>query len=135
MYNRSMDDKKKHWNRKKLTPEQYKVTAMGGTEAPFSGKYLDTNDSGMYKCLVCGNQLFSSDAKFETKIPGFMGWPSFEDATPGALEFRPDNSSGMNRTEVLCAKCGAHLGHVFDDESETKTGKHYCINSCALEFS
>lgn len=130
-----MDDKKKYLKNKNLNEEQIKVTQLGGTEAPFSGKYLNHSDKGMYNCLVCGSELFPSDAKFETKVPGLMGWPSFEDATPGALEFRPDNSLGMNRTEVLCAKCGAHLGHLFDDKSETKTGKHYCINSCALEFT
>lgn len=117
-----------------LTPEEYKVLKERGTEAPYSGEYLNTNKKGNYTCKVCGNILFSSDTKFETKIPGLMGWPSFEDAIPGSVEFRPDNTYGMQRTEVICAKCRSHLGHVFDDDSETKTGKHYCINSVCLDL-
>lgn len=120
--------------KKKLTPEQYRVLRQKGTEAPFSGKYVNEISQGMYSCIVCGNQLFASDTKFETKIPGLMGWPSFEDALPGAVKFEHDPSLGMNRTEVLCANCGSHLGHVFDDDSETKTGKHYCINSVCLNL-
>lgn len=110
------------------------VAREGGTEAPFTGKYLKEQAEGMYKCAVCGSQLFSSDTKFETKIPGLTGWPSFEDALPGSIELKHDPSMGMNRTEVLCAKCGSHLGHVFEDESETRTGKHYCINSVCLDL-
>lgn len=120
--------------KKKLTPEQYSVLRQKGTEAPFSGKYLNETSEGMYNCVVCGNQLFASDTKFESKIPGLMGWPSFEDALPGAVKFEHDPSLGMNRTEVLCANCGSHLGHVFDGDSETKTGKHYCINSVCLNL-
>ena len=120
--------------KKKLTPEQYKVLRNKGTEAPFSGKYFKENRSGMYKCVVCGNQLFSSDTKFETKISGLQGWPSFTDALPGSIEFKPDDSMGMHRTEIVCAKCGSHIGHVFDDDSETTTGKHYCVNSVCLEL-
>lgn len=119
--------------KKKLTPEQYKVLREKGTEAPFSGKYVNTKDKGMYKCAACGAQLFSSDAKFDSTQPGLLGWPSFEEAIPGSVEFKEDNSLGMRRTEVTCAKCGSHLGHIFDDE-EAKTGKHYCINSCALDL-
>src|SRR3989344_2898550 len=120
--------------KKKLTPEQYKVLREKGTEAPFSGKYLKETAQGMYNCVVCGNKLFASSTKFETKVPGLMGWPSFEDALPGAVKFEHDSSLSMNRTEVLCANCGSHLGHVFDDDSETKTGKHYCINSVCLDL-
>src|SRR5436190_21326766 len=82
-----------------------------GTEAPFSGEFVDTDANGMYKCANCGNPLFSSDTKFHSGT----GWPSFDDALPGAVEYRQDAEHGMNRTEVVCAKCGAHLGHVFND--------------------
>lgn len=119
---------------KELSPELRHVAREKGTEAPFSGKYVDEHAQGMYKCAVCSNQLFSSDAKFETKIPGLIGWPSFEDALPGAVRFKHDPGYGMNRTEVLCSKCGSHLGHVFEEEKETKTGKHYCINSVCLDL-
>lgn len=117
-----------------LDPVLKKVAREGGTEAPYSGKYIKETAEGTYKCAVCGNQLFASDKKFETKIPGLMGWPSFDEALPGAIKFERDTSLGMNRTEVLCTNCNAHLGHVFDDESETKTGKHYCINSVCLDL-
>jgi peptide-methionine (R)-S-oxide reductase len=121
---------------KDLSPELRRVAREGGTEAPFTGKYHDSHEKGMYKCVVCGSQLFSSDVKFETKVPGLMGWPSFEDALPGAVEFKHDPSYGMSRTEVLCAKCGSHLGHFFEikNDTETKTGKHYCINSVCLDL-
>lgn len=117
-----------------LSAELRHVAREGGTEAPFTGKYVDEQAEGMYKCAVCGNQLFSSETKFEPKIPGLTGWPSFDEALPGAIELKHDPSYGMDRTEVLCAKCGSHLGHVFEDESETKTGKHYCINSVCLDL-
>src|SRR5258708_5777529 len=118
----------------KKNPQLYKVAVEGGTEAPFSGKYFKETAQGMYKCAVCGNPLFKSDTKFETKVPGLMGWPSFDDAIPGSVEFKPDESDWMHRTEVTCKKCGSHLGHFFEDESETKTGKHYCVNSVCLEL-
>ncbi len=113
--------------KKKLTPEQYKVLREKGTEAPFSGKYVNEKKKGMYTCVACGNQLFSSDTKFDSGT----GWPSFDEALPGAVKFEKDEAYGMNRTEVLCAKCGSHLGHVFDD-GPTKTGKRYCMNSICL---
>jgi len=119
--------------REKLTPEEYRVIREKGTEAPYAGEYLKTTDKGMYACKVCGTQLFSSDKKFESKTPGLMGWPSFDEALPGAVEFVEDKSMDMKRTEVVCAKCGAHLGHVFDAD-DAKTGKHYCINSCSLNL-
>ncbi len=119
---------------KKKNPELYRVGIEGGTEAPFSNKYFKETAEGMYKCAVCGNPLFRSDTKFETRIPGLMGWPSFEDAIPGSVEFRPDESLGIHRTEVVCKKCGVHLGHFFKENSETKTGKHYCVNSVCLEL-
>ncbi len=119
--------------RKKLTPEQYEVLRKGGTEAPFSGKYFNEKAKGMYKCAACGNVLFPSDAKFESSMQGLAGWPSFDQALPGAIEFREDLSHGMKRTEVVCANCGSHLGHIFDDP-ESKTGKHLCINSVCLDL-
>lgn len=117
-----------------LDSELYHVAREQGTEAPFSGKYWKEDTKGVYKCAICGTELFSSDTKFETKVPGLMGWPSFSDAIPGSVTFKPDDSLGMHRTEVLCSKCGAHLGHIFDDKSEVSTGKHYCINSVCLEL-
>ncbi len=117
-----------------LDPILKKVAREGGTEVPYSGKYFAETAAGTYACAVCGNALFPSTAKFETKIPGLMGWPSFEDALPGAIRMEHDPSYGMNRTEIVCANCSSHLGHVFDEESETKTGKHYCVNSICLDL-
>src|SRR3990167_6314710 len=133
-YNEAMDDVKKEKLKKKLSHDLYKIAVEKGTEAPFSGEYVSTKDKGVYKCMVCGNPLFSSETKFETKIPGLMGWPSFEEALPGSIKLEHDPSFGMNRTEVICAKCGSHLGHMFEDDSETDTGKHYCINSVCLNL-
>lgn len=113
----------------KLTPEQYKVLREKGTEAPFSGKYVHESSDGMYRCVVCGNELFSSDAKFDSGT----GWPSFDQAIAGAVKQIEDNSHGMHRVETVCAKCGSHLGHVFDD-GPTATGKRYCINSVCLDL-
>ena len=118
----------------KLTPEQYSVLREKGTEAPFSGKLLHEERGGTFKYAACGNPLFASDAKFTTNISGLQGWPSFDEALPGAVAYQEDTSQGMHRVEVVCAECGSHLGHVFDDDSETKTGKHYCLNSVCLEF-
>ncbi len=115
--------------KKRLTPEQYKVLRERGTEAPFSGKLLHEEGEGTYKCAVCANPLFPSSAKFDSGT----GWPSFDEALPGAVILKPDNEYGMNRTEVVCAKCGSHLGHIFDD-GPTKTGKRYCMNSVCLDL-
>ena len=126
-----MDDKDL---KKKLTPEEYRVLREKGTEAPLSGKYLDNNDDGVYSCLVCGSKLFSSKNKYDSVTPGLIGWPSFNDAIDNkSIELQDDSSMGMKRTEVVCKKCGSHLGHLFDD-SAIPGGKHYCINSVCLNF-
>jgi methionine-R-sulfoxide reductase len=120
--------------KQKLTPEQYKVLREKGTEAPFSGEFLDNYEDGTYKCVACGNKLFNGSSKYESKTPGLIGWPSFQDVIDsGAVKLQSDDSLGMKRTEVVCAKCGGHLGHLFDDEL-SPNGKHYCINSVCLEF-
>lgn len=118
-----------------LTEQEIQVTQHGGTETPFQNKYWDNNEKGGYRCKVCNTLLFASETKIDSsKGPaGLRGWPAFESALPGVLVFKDDMKLGYKRTEVLCANCHAHLGHLFDDE-ETTTGKHYCINSCSLDF-
>ena len=113
--------------KKKLTTEQYKILREKGTEAPGSSPLLNEHGKGMFACVVCGNQLFSSDTKFDSGT----GWPSFDQALPGAVEYHDDSSHGMSRQELVCAKCGSHLGHVFDDGPAT-TGKRFCINGACL---
>lgn len=114
-----------------LSPELYHVAREKGTETPFSGKYVNTKENGVYACAVCGNMLFSSETKFDSGT----GWPSFtEPANLEHIELRDDVSYGMKRTEVVCRNCGAHLGHVFDDGPMDKGGKRYCINSVCLDL-
>lgn len=116
--------------RKELPPDVYYIMREKGTERPFSGEYYDHKEKGVYHCAACGNKLFGSEAKFESGT----GWPSFyEPYDENSVVKRPDSASGMIRTEVLCARCGGHLGHVFDD-GPPPTGKRYCINSLALDF-
>jgi peptide-methionine (R)-S-oxide reductase len=120
--------------REKLTPEQYQVLRQRGTEAPFSGELLENKETGEYTCAACGSVIFKSDAKYDSKTPGLIGWPSFSEvADSDAVELVPDDSLGMERTEVVCKNCGGHLGHVFDAD-DSPTGKHYCINSCSMQF-
>jgi methionine-R-sulfoxide reductase len=123
-----------YW-KQKLTPEQYRVLRQKGTEAPGSGEYVDMNEDGMYQCAACGQELFASDTKFESTLPGLVGWPAFyAEAAEGRVVLKDDVSLGMRRTEITCARCGSHLGHLFEGDPAAKNGMHYCVNSCALEF-
>jgi peptide-methionine (R)-S-oxide reductase len=116
--------------RRELTPEQYEVLRRQGTEPPFTGSYVYSKEDGTYRCAACGNELFSSDTKFDSGT----GWPSFyEPAAADKVELREDHSHGMTRTEVVCARCGSHLGHVFDD-GPAPTGQRFCINSISLDL-
>ncbi len=115
--------------RAQLTAEQYDVLRNKGTERPYSGEYDDFFEKGTYVCAACGNLLFTSDTKFNSHC----GWPSFDKAVKGSVIYKTDNSLGMQRTEVECARCGGHLGHVFDD-GPTKTGERFCTNSVSIKF-
>lgn len=125
-----MSKSESEW-KKKLSKEQYHILREKGTEAPFTGKHLKNKEKGMYTCAACGNELFSSDTKFDSGT----GWPSFADvAKSKSVELHEDNEFGMHRVEVICAKCGSHLGHVFNDGPSKMGGKRYCINSVCLNF-
>ena len=126
-----MEKNDKDTLREQLSEETYKVTQEKATEPPFTGEYYKTKDDGMYHCAVCGEALFDSGTKFDSGT----GWPSFyETAGTDTLKLTPDDSHDMVRTEVSCRKCGAHLGHLFNDAPSTPTGERYCINSCALSL-
>jgi methionine-R-sulfoxide reductase len=117
--------------KKILKPEQYYVLRQKGTDAPFTGKLTLNKEKGIYSCAACGNELFHSDMKFDSHC----GWPSFDKELPGSrILFEKDSSHGMTRTEIMCAHCGSHLGHIFDD-GPTETGKRYCVNSTSLNFT
>lgn len=125
-----METDEKAWQ-EKLTPEQYEVLRLKGTDAPFTGQYVDHHENGDYACAACGKILFKSDTKYDSHC----GWPSFYDiAKTGAVELTKDTSHGMVRTEVTCANCGGHLGHLFDDGPKDHGGQRYCINSTSLNF-
>lgn len=125
-----MNKTEQEW-RDALSPEQYRVLREKGTEPAFSGECDSVFDPGTYSCAACGRQLFESGAKFDAHC----GWPSFYDATPGSVILKADDSHGMSRTEVICATCGGHLGHVFEGEGlGTPTDQRYCINSLSLQF-
>lgn len=125
---KNMPQTESEW-KKKLSSDEYAVLREKGTEAPFSGAYVHEKKDGVYRCKACGNPLFASDAKFDSGT----GWPSFDDALPGAVKLNEDSSHGMTRIEVVCAVCSSHLGHIFPD-GPTKTGKRYCMNSVCLNL-
>jgi peptide-methionine (R)-S-oxide reductase len=117
--------------RSELTPEQYEVLRRAGTEPAFTGEYWNVHDDGMYHCAGCGAELFDANTKFDSGT----GWPSFtEPVVAEAVELRPDNSLFMRRTEVVCARCGGHLGHVFDDGPSDRGGQRFCMNSASLKL-
>ena len=126
-----VDKTDEQW-RAELSPAEYQVLRRAGTERPWTGEYVENHRTGVYRCRACGSELFRSDTKFDSHC----GWPSFyESVRPAAVELIEDDSLGMVRTEVRCASCGSHLGHVFPDGFGTPTGDRYCMNSIALDFT
>lgn len=123
-------DATKAVNIDKLTPQQLAILKDKGTESPNSGALLHNNETGEYTCAACGNKLFESNTKFDSGT----GWPSFDQAIPGAVKQVVDNAHGMTRSEVVCSNCGGHLGHVFNDGPKDTTGQRFCINSLSLDF-
>jgi len=118
----------------KLSPEQYHILREKGTEVPGTGTLLHNEKTGDYICAACDQVVFKSDTKYESTMPGLIGWPSFSEAASNeAIKLVDDNSLGMHRTEVICSNCGGHLGHLFEDPT-SPNGKHFCINSAALDF-
>ncbi|MGY3794781.1 peptide-methionine (R)-S-oxide reductase MsrB [Aquimarina sp. 433] len=115
--------------KKDLTEEEYRVLRQKGTERPFTGKYNIHSENGTYKCMACNTPLFESSSKFDSGC----GWPSFDESIEGSIEYVRDTSHGMIRTEILCANCGSHLGHIFND-GPTETGQRYCVNSVSIDF-
>ena len=127
----NMKDKSEDFWKQKLTASQYHVAREKGTEAPFTGEYVDNHTDGIYRCVACGQELFASDTKFESG----SGWPSFTDpVNRNHVELHEDVNFGMKRIEVTCNNCGSHLGHVFDDGPADKGGQRFCINSVSLDF-
>ncbi|GGE44003.1 peptide-methionine (R)-S-oxide reductase MsrB [Psychroflexus planctonicus] len=124
-----MKKQEQEW-KEKLSEEQYKILREAGTERPFTGEYNMHFEDGTYKCAGCNTPLFTSNTKFDSGC----GWPSFDEAIKGSIEYKQDRTLGMLRTEIVCANCGGHLGHVFDD-GPTETGKRYCVNSLSLNFN
>ncbi|MEV0327185.1 peptide-methionine (R)-S-oxide reductase [Micromonospora echinospora] len=116
--------------RVRLSPEEFRVLRQAGTERPWTGEYVDTKTPGVYHCRACGVELFSSDTKFDSHC----GWPSFDDALPGAVKEIPDNTLGMRRTEIRCARCDSHLGHVFHGEGFTPKDTRHCVNSVSIRL-
>ena len=116
--------------KKELSPEVYQSLRKAATEQAFTGKYFDNFEKGTYVCAACGKPLFDSDHKYHSGT----GWPAFDTAIPGSVDLKPDNSLNIKRTEVICSRCGGHLGHIFDDGPKETTGKRYCINSVAMNF-
>lgn len=129
----AMELTEEEW-KQRLTPEQYHILRERGTEHPFTGEHVKPGKDGVFTCVACGTPLFKSSGQYDSRQPGLEGWPSFADAVNSdAVELQDDDSLGMHRTEVVCKNCGGHLGHIFDDP-DSPTGKHYCINSCILDF-
>lgn len=124
-----MKKKEQEW-KEKLSEEQYRILREAGTERPFTGEYNMHFEDGTYKCAGCDSPLFTSNTKFDSGC----GWPSFDEAIKGSIEYKQDRTLGMLRTEIVCANCGGHLGHIFDD-GPTETGKRYCVNSLSLNFN